>query len=341
MLGKNTLDIAAGGLMILLMAGAAHGQELGKLGPAKVATDLLGGRLRIRMPKNAKVEMRGHSIMAAPEALTEETRVMLDAGKERLVLMAWEMFALAGDDLAKAVLADIARSGEEAKGSRVEPLVVPKPLADAVLVFPAGHDPKREAVLLLSAYVESADGTVQLLAFYVNPAGAKDMAGCTALAKKLAGTLTAGEKKLNLAAGPRRFPGAGDKDFLVLEVPAGFVASTQTGPDFSVYRLRKVVVMGQPGSAVGIYLGGHPSYQHNQSGGGAKPALSKGKLLKQEVEWHNWSRGKLTTSEAILPMPGSGGLFLHTFLTAVKPADLAVLKTVIESLKIERKKPGE
>jgi len=329
----------AGGLMTMLLAGVAQGQELGKLSPGKVATDLLGDRLRIRMPKNAKVEARGRSIMAALEAATEETRVVLNAGKERLVLMAWEMFALAGGDLAKAVRADIATWGDQAKGVQVEPLVVPKPLADARLVLPAGHDSKREAVLLQSAYVESADGTVQMLAFYVNPAGAKDLAGCTALAKKLMGTLTAGDKKLDLAAGPRRFPVAGDKDFLVLEVPAGFVASTQTGPDFSVYRLRRVVVMGKPGSSVGIYLGGHPSYQHNQSGGGAKPALSKGKLLGREIEWHNWSRGALTTSEAILPLPGSSGLFLHAFLTAVKAADLAALQTVIESLKIERKKP--
>jgi len=146
MLRKYTLDIAegkgrrmalAGGLMTMLLAGVAQGQELGKLSPGKVATDLLGGRLRIRMPKNAKVEARGRSIMAALEAVTEETRVVLNAGKERLVLMAWEMFALAGDDLAKAVRADIASWGDQAKGAQVEPLVVPKPLADARLVLPA------------------------------------------------------------------------------------------------------------------------------------------------------------------------------------------------------------
>ncbi|NMB76441.1 MAG: hypothetical protein GYA21_15090 [Myxococcales bacterium] len=326
----------AGGLMLLFWAGATQGQELGKHKPGKQVTELLGGRLQVRMPEKARVEGRQHSIMAAPEALTEETRVVLDAGNERLVLMAWELFATSGGDLAKAVAADVAKWGDMAQGAKVEPLPVPKPLQDARLAIPGKHDLSREAILVLAAYVESADGTVQMLAFYVNPAGAKDLGGCTALAKSVAQTIGAGAKRLDLSAGKKRFAGAGDKDFLALDVPAGFVATTQQGPDFSVYRLRRVSVLGEPGASIGIYLGGHPSYQHKQARDEKLEfSTAKGKLLGQEVEWHTWSRGPAATTEAILPHPGAKGLFLHLFLSAAGEAALAPLRAIAETIKIE------
>lgn len=325
------------GLMALFLTMSARGQELGKLKPGKTPTDLLGGRLQITMPEKARVEARGRSIMAAPEAVSEETRVVLDAGKERLVLMTWELFARSGGDLSKAVQADVANWGAQGKSAKVEPLSVPKPLKGAQIAIPGSHDTSKEAILILAAYIESADGTVQMLAFYTNPDGAKDLAGCTALAQKLAGTVSAGKKGLDLAAGSRKFPGASDRDFLVLQVPEGFVATTQQGPDFSVYRLRKVGILGEPGSALGIYVGGHPSYQHRQAGdGNAKFTTAKGKLLGSEIEWHTWSQGTATTTETILPYPETRGLFLHLFLTATKEADLAALRAVIETLKVER-----
>ncbi len=328
----------AGGLLTVLMAASAPAQGLGGLKPSDQDTELLGGRLKIRMPEKARVEARGHSIMAAPQAVTDETRVVLDAGKERLVLMAWELFARAGGDLPKAVEKVVSGWGDQWKGTRVEPLAVAKPLKQGVLVIPGGKDLASEAILALTAYVENSDGMVQMLAFYVNPPAAQDLAGCASLARSLAATLSAGGKGLDLGAGDRRFPGVGDKDFLVLKVPEGYVATTQQGPDFSVYRLRRVGVLGEPGSTLGLYLGGHPSYQFRQAGDEAtKPSRSKGKLLGQEIEWHGWSRGDASTTETILPFPGVDGFFLHLFLTAAKETDLAALRAVAETLRIERK----
>ena len=48
-------------------------------------------------------------IMAAPESAEHETRVVFDAGDERLVLMANEAFAFAGDDFEKEVKEWVAR----------------------------------------------------------------------------------------------------------------------------------------------------------------------------------------------------------------------------------------
>lgn len=81
-------------------------QEQGGLGKAKLAEQpisVLGGRLWVRVPQGAEARARPHEIMSAPESEERETRVVFDAGPERLVLMVHETFAFAGGDLEKDV----------------------------------------------------------------------------------------------------------------------------------------------------------------------------------------------------------------------------------------------
>jgi hypothetical protein len=65
-------------------------------------TDLLGGRLTVRLPRDAKVSGVWTDIMGAAPADTEISRVQLDAGSQRLVLVAYELFARAGEDFGTA-----------------------------------------------------------------------------------------------------------------------------------------------------------------------------------------------------------------------------------------------
>lgn len=298
---------------------------LGKLEPAAATTDLLAGRLRVRVPKAARVEPRGHSIMAAPQSVQHETRVMLDAEKERLVIMAVELFETVGADLLAAVRKDVA---DWPQPPAVEALTLPE--LRAVTVAPATHDLKREAILILSVYVASADSTVQNVSFYVNPAGGGDVKGATALARRIAATITAGPTKLQSSAGVRPLSGG-----LSVTLPEGFSATQQPGPDFSVHHLRKLTPLGQPPARIGIYIGGHPSYQYRQMDEAQPPVKkSTGKLLGKDIEWHSWTRGKtpteVTTMEAIAPL--GGPLKLHVFLNAATEAELSALRKVVESM---------
>jgi hypothetical protein len=77
--------------------------ELGKAKLSEKPIQLLGGRLTVRMPDGAKIEARTPNIMSAPEAEEHETRVVFDAGEERLVLMVHETFAFAREDFEKEV----------------------------------------------------------------------------------------------------------------------------------------------------------------------------------------------------------------------------------------------
>jgi hypothetical protein len=212
---------------------------LGKLALSAHPSALLGGRLSVRMPAVAEAHPRGHDIMAAPASDEEESRIVVDAGKERVVLMAYELYALSGSDLEEAARADVAGSwGKEAAAVKLEKLTVAPPLT-AVTLVPPRQDGQRDANLVLGLFVGNGDGTVQYLAFYVNPAGARDATGAATLCRKIAATVRAGSRRLSWKSGPRSFPGIGN-DRLVIMAPEGFVASIQEGPDFSIYWLRKI-----------------------------------------------------------------------------------------------------
>jgi hypothetical protein len=311
----------------------ADGHSVGALAKLTLSdepTSLLGGRLSVRMPATATTKPRGHNIMAAPEAAESETRIIVDADNERLVLMARELYALVDDDLEKAVRADVAHSwGEESATARFEKLSV-APSATAVAFIPQHGDGKSEANLLLVAYFKNEDGTVQFLAFYVNPAGYTDAAGAMDLAKKILVTLKAGSTKLLSKAGPRVFRG------FVITAPQGFVASTQKGPDFSVFRLNKLSLLGQAHAGCGIYLGWHPQYHYRQSEMPPdKVDSAKGTMFGQEIEWKTWSKDKDMTTEAIVPHPIKREMSLHVFCTASTEDELKAVRAMAETLRVE------
>jgi len=185
-------------------------------------------------------------------------------------------------------------------------------------------------------YVASGDHSVQLLSFYVNPDGIADLAGFMALVRQIAASATAGKRQLAFAAKDHEFRGAGT-DKLVISAPEGFVSTTQDGPDFSVYRLREVGDLGGAARSCGIYLGGHPSYQHKQAGiADTNVKNVAGKVLGTTATWHSWSDGSRFTIEAIVPHPLQSSLVVHTFCTAPTEGGLDALRKIAETLRVKR-----
>ncbi len=322
-------------LLTLLTPAAARAGKLAALKLAPRPLELLAGRLSMRMPAGARLEARRASIMAAPQASQDETRVMLDAGPERLVVMVNEVFALAGADFEAAVRKEAATPGAGGVTFKVEALKTGSPKLKAWALLPsklAGG----EANLVLASYLTSPDATVQLVRFYVNPVGAKDPKGCEALARAAHATLLPGTRKLASEAGVRSL---GGHSKLEVTAPGGYIATLQPGPDFEVHHLRKLAPFGTPGPSLGVYLGGHPSYQHRQRGGtdAKKVKERSGKLLGKKVTWYEWpvsTKPARTMVEAIAPAEG-GRVQLHVFASGATPAELAELLKMAESIKVK------
>ena len=284
---------------------------------------LLDGRLTVELPAGMRLEPRAHDLMAAETSGEDETRAVTDVGAVRFVMMTYELYLGAGGDLAAAVAAEETADGNPS--AKLEPLAVARPLV-AYAVAPAPGQPVEDANLVLSVWIASPDHTVQLIGFYVNPAGAADAARWAALARRIAGTLAAGPRQLELAAGDRKL---GD---LTIRVPEGWTLATQPGPDFTVYHLRALGTLGgDAGSTCSVYVGDFPSYQYVQAGiDASKVGSSPGTLLGASVAWKTWSTPDASLTEAMAP---HGGEQVHVFCAAKTDRGLAALRSIAETLR--------
>jgi hypothetical protein len=220
------------------------------LGPE---VSLLDGRLHMRPIEGARVEPRPWNVMSAPEPEAAESRLYLDAGNDKIVVMVYELFARAGDD----VEAQVRRDAERSFGGRVERSIALGDGLRGYQVVPDAIDTSREAVFTYALYTISPDDTVQVLAFYVSPSLGRDgRDACLSLALRSARTLRAGNRRLQL--GGDFVLTAGSKN-LHLRLPPNHTVFTQEGPDFWVHRVREVVDFGREAAGAFVYFGGHPS----------------------------------------------------------------------------------
>lgn len=285
-------------------------------------TALLGDRMSVMLPAAMKVAPRRESIMSAEAAGEDETRAMLDDGKARFVMMSYELYALAGTDVKATVEADAKSQGLTAP---LEVLALPKPLVGFAIAPAVGKD--REANLAYAAWIASGDGTMQFVAFYVNPDGAAQGPAWAALGRKIAATVAPGKRVIAPKAGDRKL-----SDNLAITVGDGWVATQQPGPDFTVNHLRKLVVLGQAAPSCGVYIGHHPSPQYRQTDATAKTTKVAGKLLGGKVEWTTWSASGRASTEAMAKHPSASDT-VHVFCSAASDAELVELRKMAETLR--------
>jgi hypothetical protein len=304
----------------------------GKL-PTRLASaplSLLAGRLQIQPLEGARLQARGHSIMAAPEADEVETRVFLEHEGQKLVIMTHESLQLAGALSAASAVAAI-EPMVFTPGAKLTAHALPTADArlHAVAVVPAALDlSDGEAVFVLGVVTALPDGTAQLQAYYVDPAAGAAGRACTDVALHVARTLRAGERTLVRSAGERALPGPGN---LHIRVAQDWVLTTQEGPDFFVHRLLQLVPLGQTAPEIGVYVGHHPRRPEQP-----EPATLPGRLFGKAVTWAGPSAeaSQRQVRQLIAELPGGEGLQAHVWMVAANQAGLAAVQAMAESLRV-------
>jgi hypothetical protein len=314
------------GLLLFVPVLASAAGKPSEIKLSSTTTQLLGDHLRISLPVGMKLEARGHSIMMAEQSTEDETRGVIDVGKSRFVMLAIELYALKQADFRAGVVADGKTRGIEAP---LEALTLAKPLTGFASAPPTKGD--RDANIVYAAWIANADDTVQVFAFYANPDGAKDAAEWAALARKAVATLTGGKRALPIKAGDHSL-GEGS-EALVVTLPAAWVDTTQAGPDFFVFHLRKLGPLATRAPSCGIYVGNHGAYQHLQQEVDEKAVSNvAGNLLGAAVQWHVWSDGENATTEAMVPHPKSSET-VHVFCNAATVPELTDLRRLVSTLR--------
>jgi len=298
--------------------------DCGRVGSRPLGNEvaLLDGRLHIRPVQGAIIEARPWDIMGAPEPTTSETRLFLEAGDEKVVVMTYELFATAGDDFVAQLQQVI---GESALPTRLERVAAVGEGLEAYQVLPESLDTSTEAVFTYGLYVISPDRTVQHLAFYVNPAAAED--GCIDLAMRSAATLRAGERTLDRSARTWELVSGLPNRNLRLALPAGYSVITQQGPDFWVHRIFPVTDFGQSGPSGLVYFGGHPS----PFGPGSATTFDA-PLLGESATWRRWTDERGFHAEALRPV--ADHWMIHGSVMGASEVEVQPLREAISSAQV-------
>jgi hypothetical protein len=324
----------------LWAASACHAGELATLGLKQEPLTLLRGRVSVKMPEGARIEARkAANIMAADPSTDEETRVVLDAGNERLVLMASETFQWADENFAKAL-------GKEAADCLLTPMPGAGGAPPSYLAIPKSVKPGGAATPVAYAYLVTPDKTVVRLTVYVNPAACADLAGCTALAKAVLATAAAGNVSIRRPAETRRLRAMVANHELEVSLPKEYVVTLSRGPDFWVYYVYPLSPYGnRPGSLL-VYQGAHPRTFHGKAEEGeGKPEAEKsaeGAFLGKKTTWKTWSEGTGDQARTCAETMVSVGALetFHVYYWAHVPDLMKELDTVAQSMKLAPKAPG-
>lgn len=247
---------------------------------------LLDGRVVIGLPRGAAAVPRDTSIMSTARSAEIETRALFDAGGERFVVFATELFRYSED-----LPGDVGRLASDwglPPGQHAYLLDTPPQRAGGLSIAAYGFDPldgSRQAVPIADSFLRTADAAVLHLQLYVSPNALDDPQGLAALALGALGTLRPGPRQLDAGGGVRTLADLGGQPRVLVDVPKGWVAYHEHGLSFVVLRLTRMMPLGRSSASVTIYRGGHPSLRHNAVGP-EQVTHADGTLLGVPAQWH-------------------------------------------------------
>jgi hypothetical protein len=318
-------------LVLTVPLAAQEADSFAALALADAPTPVLAGHLTLRLPACAVVQARADAIMAATQPDASETRVVIDVGPLRMVLMADELFRSVPEDLVAAVETFVAPLRETHPPLAVEA----QPAAEGlrtVVVKPGSVDITEKAVPVGWVFVAQGDGLLQQLAFYVDPDGAQDLPSARDLATRILATLKPGTQRAVPATRSEDLGGDGTRT-LRIELPADLGLVRQQGVDFVVHHMPVIVPLGEQGGSLGIYEGRAPD-EPDES------ATRKGAtILERTVEWllSEQKDGDISAwvAEVQLPHPLREQQILHVFISASTPELRDRLMKVAGTLRVE------
>jgi hypothetical protein len=260
--------------------------------------------------------------MATPSSEQQETLLFFKNANEEFMVRVQELFLMStGDVNADAkILADSWTSSADMPYQSVAVNHPNMPMAKIMLPSTAvGADDTYVA----SAIVQPDDNMLILLQIYASTRDTQNKEKYLSFADNVLNSIQKGTKTVNQSARTEKLW------FYEVDIPADYSFVYQQGPDFDVYYMRKTVAMDsktQP--TMGIYIGGHPSF--NPEIDGAKK--SNDTIVGQAMEWVSYEKDGVFHAEAMFTVSGSDGLMTHVFISADTEAELETLKAIARTL---------
>jgi hypothetical protein len=305
-----------------------------KNGGQQRSYDLLGGVLTVRALEKTIVQApRQENIMGSAQDANTETRLRTSIHDTEIVLQASSLKARAPDDLASALSSSGCLTQFKGKVERLE-----RTLSGGgrlVAALPEQDKCWDDSYLLAHALIADPRGFVHEvdIASWYKPERYAEVA---AAAKAELLSLEVGAALPTLPSGEVVLETL-RKDDLAIRLDGKHFLGMEQGADFAVHRITSVRVLGEPASEIGIYVGDYPRlFAEEKSIAPGDRREVKGRLFDQAMTWLVWNQpgaGKWLMQEAIVKIPGQGGLVTHVFISG-PPEDLAELRGIAETLRL-------
>lgn len=318
-------------LPILFIAKLSFGQDISNL-KLENKQSILNGRAFFNFPINAKSVARKADIMGADPNQNQETRIILDIDKQRLVFFARELFVTCKNDLLETI-------SEQDRGNAKNRILVDKDVLLSVLSTPDKYDTAQDAILINNLYVKTQDNSVFIIGAYINSEAFKNRKEFQELSERVFATLTKGNRLLDFKSRTESIQIFNGKKRFTIALPAGYIVTKDKSYDFEVLRLQKMKDIADTSwLSLTIYTGNYPSYFYKDYGfEESQGKRIKGYFLGKSLEWLYFikSDGPLFLKEQEIPSDNiEKGLIVHVAMLGNEPSAIMELTQLIENIKL-------
>jgi hypothetical protein len=318
-------------VMHLTSAQSISGIQLTKKQP------ILNGKAFFSFPDSAVEVHRQTDLMAAPPNTNEETRIVCNVGKVKLVFFAQELYLLSNKNVFTELSADSAYTSNFS--SKV---FSDKDSLYSIISTPLKYDSAQGGLLIKSLLVQTQDNTLFRIDVYLTSNGFANRTEFQQLAENVFSTLAKGNRIDNRNERDEKYEiGDGKKSF-IFHLPENYCITKDVGADFDVFRFHKFRnFTDNTWANLVIYAGPHPSYTFMEYGLDERSAQKDtGMFLGKKTQWlfFNYDLQGLFLKEQMLPRDDiEKGEMIHAAMITNNQESLKELTQIAESAKLELK----
>jgi hypothetical protein len=298
---------------------------------------ILNGRAYFSFPTAAINMERPTDLMAAGPNPNEETRIVYNIDKMRLVFFAQELF-LDGD---KNLFNEVTRDSAYKINFKSKVFTSSDSLY-SILSTPLNYDTAQAGIMINSLLVQTSDGTLFRIDAYINNVSYSNKDQFRQLTERVFQTLINGPRKsVRVKRTEKYFVTDSSKTF-TFSLPAEYCVTVDRQYDFEVFKFHKYRSFTDSTWAdMVIYVGDHPSYLFMNYGLDEHDAKKdSGTFLNGPVQWLLFrdDMRRVYLKEQMIPHSDiEQGTTIHVAMLSNKKETLPELTEIAKAVKLSTK----
>jgi len=326
-------------ILIAFVAASALGQNAISSIPLSKKISVLNGRAYFNFPATAYNLQRSGGGMSASPNINEETRIIYDTGKMRIVFFIQELYLLGDRTLLNQVNNDNAY-----KKNFVSKELIATDSLYAILSSPVKHDSLQRAIMINSLLVQTADGTLFRVDAYIDSNAYAQKQQFKALSENIFKTATNGPRFNARAQRMETYTLSDSSLSFRFRLPANYYITIDKLYDFEIFKVHKYRSFTDTAWAdITINVGERQNYTYQNYGLYKQDAIidSSGMLFGKPVKWmtylDNWHGIYLKEEEISSDNFIEPHLAVHVSMVTHGQDNLFELSQLVESIDLRQK----